>query len=64
MFLANDADSYIAQAEVLRDADVTADDAHITCPTLLIVGNEDYVTPENWQQQIAASIPGSLRETA
>lgn len=59
MFLANDADSYIAQAETLRDADVETSDAQILCPTLLIVGDEDHVTPVSWQQQIAAAIPGS-----
>ena len=59
MFLANDDASYIEQAEVLRDADVTADGAHIRCPTLLIVGRDDRVTPVSWQEKIAASIPGS-----
>ena len=59
MFLANDGASYIAQLEVLRDADVSVDDARIDCPTLLIVGDADRVTPVSWQQQIAAAIPGS-----
>lgn len=59
MFLANDDESYALQAETLRDADVAASDAHILCPTLLIVGGEDHVTPVGWQQQIAEAIPES-----
>lgn len=59
MFLANDDESYADQAEALRDADVSADDTAIDCPTLLLVGDEDPVTPLGWQEQIAASIAGS-----
>jgi len=59
MFLANDDESYALQAETLRDADVAASDAHILCPTLLIVGDKDHVTPVGWQQEIAKAIPES-----
>lgn len=59
MFLANDAQSYVEQAETLRDADVAAGDADILCPTLLIVGDQDHVTPVTWQQEIAKAIPES-----
>lgn len=59
MFLANDDDSYAEQAEALRDADVTGDDPRIQCPALLLVGDEDRVTPLDWQRKISAAIPGS-----
>lgn len=59
MFLANDVDSYVEQAATLRDADVTGDQAGITCPTLILVGAQDPVTPVSWQRGIAAGIQGS-----
>lgn len=59
MFLSNDASTYAEQALALRDGDVHLDDGAIACPTLLLVGDRDPVTPLAWQQQIAASIPGS-----
>lgn len=59
MFLANDAHTYVEQAMVLRDADVRPRLVDIACPTLLLVGDQDPVTPLAWQQAIAADIPGS-----
>lgn len=59
MFLSNDPQSYAQQARTLRDGDVTSDDARISCPTLLLVGDQDRVTPLHWQQSIASAIPGS-----
>ena len=59
MFLANDVDSYAEQAATLRDADVTGDHAGIACPTLILVGDQDPVTPVSWQREIAARIRGS-----
>ena len=58
-FLSYDNDAYAAQCLALRDGDVRGDDAHICCPTLLLVGDQDPVTPLSWQQQIAARIPDS-----
>lgn len=59
MFLAYDDATYAQQALALRDGDVRHDHARITCPTMLVVGDQDPVTPLSWQQQIAAAIPGS-----
>jgi pimeloyl-ACP methyl ester carboxylesterase len=60
MFLANDDKTYALHCLALRDGNVRADHARIVCPTLLIVGDQDPVTPLSWQQQIAARIAGSL----
>lgn len=59
MFLAYDDTTYAQQALALRDGDVRDDQAHIGCPTLLLVGDQDPVTPLSWQQGIAAGIAGS-----
>jgi len=56
MFLANDAKTYAQHALALRDGDVRGDQANIRCPTLLTVGDQDLVTPLEWQRQIAAGI--------
>ena len=59
MFLSNDARAYVQQAMVLRDADVRPQQGDIRCPTLLLVGDQDPVTPLAWQRAIEAAIPGS-----
>jgi 3-oxoadipate enol-lactonase len=59
MYLSNDAKTYVAHSFALRDADVQSDHTKITCPTLLLVGDQDLVTPLSWQQRIAASIANS-----
>lgn len=59
MFLSYDPRSYAQQARALADADVSADHARISCPTLLLVGDQDPVTPLQWQQSIASAVPGS-----
>jgi 3-oxoadipate enol-lactonase len=59
MFLANDGKTYAMHCLTLRDGDVRSDHAHIKCPTLLTVGDQDPVTPLNWQRQIAAGIANS-----
>lgn len=59
MFLAYDDATYAQQCLALRDGNVRGDHAHIGCPTLLLVGDQDLVTPLSWQQQIAAAIAGS-----
>ena len=59
MFLACDDATYAQQCLALRDGDVRGDHARITCPTILLVGDQDPVTPLSWQQQIAAGIAGS-----
>jgi 3-oxoadipate enol-lactonase len=59
MFLAYDDATYAQHCLALRDGDVRGDLARIDCPTLLLVGDQDPVTPLSWQQQIAASIADS-----
>lgn len=59
MFLSYDPHSYAQQARALSDADVRPYHRGITCPTLLLVGDEDPVTPLAWQQAIQEAIPGS-----
>lgn len=58
-FLSYDPRSYAQQARALRDADVRTYHSGISCPTLLLVGDQDPVTPLAWQQAIQAAIPGS-----
>ena len=59
MFLANDVGTYVQQAMALRDGDVRPEQGDIRCPTLLLVGDQDPVTPLAWQRAIQAAIPGS-----
>lgn len=59
MFLAYDDVTYAQQCLALRDGDVTGDLARIDCPTMLLVGDQDSVTPLSWQQGIAAGISDS-----
>jgi 3-oxoadipate enol-lactonase len=59
MFLAYDAKSYALHCLALRDGNVHGDLASILCPTLLMLGDQDLVTPLSWQRQIAASIADS-----
>jgi 3-oxoadipate enol-lactonase len=59
MFLANDPRAYALQCLALRDGSVRGDHGNISCPTLLLVGDQDLVTPLSWQRQIAAGIADS-----
>jgi pimeloyl-ACP methyl ester carboxylesterase len=59
MFLANDPRAYALQCLALRDGSVRGDHGNIRCPTLLLVGDQDLVTPLSWQRQIAAGIANS-----
>jgi 3-oxoadipate enol-lactonase len=59
MFLANDAKSYALHCLALRDGDVLGDLGNIKCPTLLLLGDQDTVTPITWQRRIAAGISDS-----
>ncbi len=59
MFLAYDAASYAQQCISLRDGDVSGDHSRIDCPTMLLVGDQDPVTPLDWQRSIAAGIADS-----
>jgi 3-oxoadipate enol-lactonase len=59
MFLANDPQAYALQCLALRDGSVQSEHGNIGCPTLLLVGDQDVVTPLSWQRRIAARIAGS-----
>ena len=63
MFLSNDAKTYALHCLALRDGAVRSDHRNIVCPTLLTIGDQDLVTPLNWQQQIAAAIVNSQIRT-
>jgi pimeloyl-ACP methyl ester carboxylesterase len=59
MFLSNDGRTYALHCLALRDGAVRSDHGNIVCPTLLMVGDQDLVTPISWQRQIAAGIADS-----
>lgn len=59
MFLSNDARTYALHCLALRDGAVRSDHGRIACPTLLMVGDQDLVTPLSWQRRIAAAIADS-----
>jgi pimeloyl-ACP methyl ester carboxylesterase len=59
MFLSNDGRTYALHCLALRDGAVQSDHGNIVCPTLLMVGDQDLVTPISWQRQIAAGIANS-----
>lgn len=52
-------DGYIGCAMAIRDADLRADNARITAPTLVVVGTEDLATPPDLARALAESIPGA-----
>jgi 3-oxoadipate enol-lactonase len=58
MLLANDPRCYAGHCQALREASATTDQAKIQCPTLLLVGDQDTVTPLANCRAIAAAIPG------
>jgi 3-oxoadipate enol-lactonase len=53
---------YLACCEALRDADFTADAAHINIPTLFIAGDQDGSTPAALVESSARLVPGSRFE--
>jgi pimeloyl-ACP methyl ester carboxylesterase len=54
-------DGYARTCEALADAQ-PADTSKITCPTLLVTGDEDAVAPAGAVRQIAERIPGCRLE--
>ncbi|WP_207462690.1 3-oxoadipate enol-lactonase [Azospirillum sp. SYSU D00513] len=62
MVARNADEGYIGCAMAIRDADLRADDARITCPTLVIVGDQDAATPPAQAEALAKAIPGALLE--
>ncbi len=59
MLLANDPPCYAGQCRALIAASAKADHAQIKCPTLLVVGDHDTVTPLANHRQIAAAVANS-----
>ena len=57
MLQANDPASYAAQCHALLQASAKADQPNIACPTLILVGDQDTVTPLANARAIAAAIP-------
>ena len=56
MLLANDPKCYAGHCRALIQGSARADQPNIKCPTLLVVGDQDPVTPLALQRQIAAAI--------
>jgi len=59
MLLANDPSCYAGHCRALMNGSAKADQAQIKCPALLVVGDQDPVTPLALQRQIAAAIANS-----
>jgi 3-oxoadipate enol-lactonase len=57
MLLSNDPHCYAGHCRALVAGSAKADQPSIKCPTLLIVGDQDPVTPLALQRQIAQAIP-------
>lgn len=53
------AEGYIANCELLRDADLAADVGRISAPTRVIGGEFDIPTPPDLVRQLADAIPGA-----
>jgi pimeloyl-ACP methyl ester carboxylesterase len=59
MLLSNDPTCYAAQCHALINGSAKADQAHIKCPTLLLEGEQDTVTPLANCRAIAAAVAGA-----
>jgi pimeloyl-ACP methyl ester carboxylesterase len=59
MLQANDPPSYAAQCRALMEASAQADQPKIACPTLILVGDQDAVTPIANAKAIAAAVRGA-----
>ena len=57
MLLSHDAPSYAAQCHALIGASAKAHQASVRCPTLILVGDQDAVTPMANCRAIAAAVP-------
>lgn len=57
-----DREGYAVGCDVLAEADVTGDLAHITAPTLVVGGAEDPAAPPDEQRAIARSVPHARLE--
>jgi 3-oxoadipate enol-lactonase len=59
MLLSNCPKCYAGHCLALREASAKADQANIKCPTLILVGDQDGVTPLANARAIAAAVPGA-----
>jgi 3-oxoadipate enol-lactonase len=59
MLLSNDPACYAGHCRALIAGSAKADQPKIACPTLLVVGDQDSVTPLGLQRQVAAAIKNS-----
>jgi 3-oxoadipate enol-lactonase len=59
MLQSNDPQCYAGHCRALAAGSAKADQAKIVCPALLVVGDQDPVTPLSLQKQIAAAIKDS-----
>lgn len=59
MLSRTDVEGYIGCAMAIRDADLTAADRRIACPTLVLVGAEDLSTPPEAARALADLIPNA-----
>jgi len=57
VLLANDPACYAAQCQALINSSARGDQAKIPCPTLILVGDQDTVTPLAMCRSIAAAVP-------
>jgi 3-oxoadipate enol-lactonase/4-carboxymuconolactone decarboxylase len=60
VLLANDPHCYAAHCRALADGSVKGEQARIRCPTLILVGDQDPVTPLANARQIAGEIAGAV----
>jgi 3-oxoadipate enol-lactonase len=57
VLMSNDPVCYAAQCQALLDGSANADQPNIKCPTLILVGDQDTVTPLANARAIAAAVP-------
>jgi 3-oxoadipate enol-lactonase len=57
MLLANDPAAYAAQCHALINGSARSDQPNIKCPTLILLGDQDSVTPLSMARAIAGAIP-------
>jgi len=60
MLLANDPAAYAAQCQALINGSARADQPRIKCPTLILLGDQDAVTPLGMARAIAGAIAGCV----
>jgi 3-oxoadipate enol-lactonase len=60
VLLSNDPHGYAAHCRALADGSVKGEQARIRCPTLILVGDQDPVTPLANARQVAAEIAGAV----